>query len=57
MSELSEFVAAAAALLLSVIAIVVSLRTNQIAHRAHELNLRNKADAERVLLFEKKRTL
>jgi hypothetical protein len=57
MSDVAEFVAATSAILISLIAIVVSLRANHIAHRAHQLNLRNKEDAERILLFEKKRAL
>lgn len=57
MSTLLEFVSANAALLVSVVALIVSLRASYTAHQVYKLNLRNKADAERTLLFEKKREL
>jgi hypothetical protein len=57
MSELLKFLFENAALLTALLALVISLRANYTAHQAHRLNLRNKADADRVLLFEKKREL
>lgn len=57
MNDVLEFLANNAALLVSVIALVISLRANFTAHQAHKLDLKNKADADRVLLFEKKREL
>lgn len=57
MSTFLEFVSSNAALLVSVIALVVSLRATYTAHQVHKLYLKNKADAERILLFEKKRDL
>ncbi|MCL4469665.1 MAG: hypothetical protein ACYC05_11400 [Sulfuricella sp.] len=55
MYPLLEFLSANAALLVAVVALVISLRANYTAHQAHRLNLRSKADSDRVLLFEKKR--
>lgn len=50
-----EFLSANAALLVAMVALVISLRANDTAHQAHRLNLQNKADSNRILLFEKKR--
>jgi hypothetical protein len=52
-----EYLAANAAILVALTALGISLRANYTAHLAHKLNLQNKADNERVLLFEKKREL
>lgn len=57
METLADFASSNAALLVAAIALVISLRSNHIAHKAHQLNMRSKADADRVLLFEKKREL
>ena len=57
MSTLFEFISSNAALLASLIALAISLRASYTAHRAYKLNVRNKTDADRVLLFEKKREL
>lgn len=57
MSALFEFLSSNAALLAALLALVISLCANHTAHQAHKLNLENKADAERILLFEKKREL
>jgi hypothetical protein len=55
MDALTDLVSSNAALFVSVVALLISLRANFTAHKAHELNVRNKADADRVLLAEKKR--
>jgi hypothetical protein len=52
-----EFLGSNAALLTAILALLVSLRATYIAHQAHNLNLKNKADARRLLLSEKKREL
>ncbi len=57
MSELLQFIAENAALFAALLALAISLRANHTAHQAHRLNLQNKQDADRVLLFEKKREL
>lgn len=57
MSELSVFLSSNAALLAALLALVISLRANFIAHQAHKLNLRNRADTQRIQFFEKKREL
>lgn len=57
MPEVSQFLASNAALLMALLALVISLRSNFIANQSHELNLKAKIDADRVLLFEKKREL
>ena len=57
MNVLFEFLSSNAANLIALIALVFSLRANYTAHHAHKLNLQNKADAERLLLYEKKREL
>ena len=57
MSTLTEFLQTNAAILVSVIAPLISLRANYTAHLTHKLSLRSKADAEKILLYEKKRAL
>lgn len=57
MNSILNFVLANSALLTALLALAISLRANYTSHQAHKLNLRNKADAERILLFEKKREL
>lgn len=57
MNAMPEFLSSNSALLVAVLALAISLRANYTAHQAHKFNLRNKADADRVLLFEKKREL
>ena len=57
MSELVEFLSANAATLVALVALVISLRANYTAHQAHALNVKNKADADRLLIFAKKREL
>ena len=57
MNAILEFLSANAAFLIAVVALFISLRANYTAHLAHKLNLKNKAEADRVLLFEKKREL
>lgn len=57
MSYLFQFIAENAALLVAILALVISLRANYTAHLAHRLNIQKKQDADRVLLFEKKREL
>ena len=55
MDQLLEFLSANAALLAAAVALFISLRANYTAQEAHKLNVKNKADADRVLLYEKKR--
>jgi hypothetical protein len=55
MNALLEFSSVNASVLLALIALLISLRANYTAHQAHKLNLRSKADAERLLFYEKKR--
>jgi hypothetical protein len=57
MNALTEFLSTNAALLVSAIALIISLRANYTAHQSHRLNVKSKGDADRVLLFEKKREL
>ncbi|MBU0655852.1 MAG: hypothetical protein KJ914_12100 [Gammaproteobacteria bacterium] len=57
MNVLFEFLSSNAAILAALIALVISLRANYTAHQSHKLNLQNKADAERLILYEKKREL
>ena len=57
MNDLREFLANHSALLVAIVALFISLRANYIAQQAHKLNLRSKLDADRILLFEKKREL
>ena len=57
MDSLIEFLGSNAALLIAIVAILISLRANFTAHRAHELNVRNKVDTDRILLNEKRREL
>jgi hypothetical protein len=54
---LAEFVSSNGALLVAVLALLISLRANHVSKQAHELNVRSKADADRVRLSEKKREL
>ena len=55
MDLLLEFLSSNAVLLVAAVALFISLRANRTAQEAHKLNLKNKADADRVLLSEKKR--
>lgn len=55
MNQLIELLATNAALLVAAVALLISLRANYTAQMAHKLNVKNKADADRILLFEKKR--
>jgi hypothetical protein len=57
MDAIAEFIGSNAALLVAAVALAISLRSNHIAHRAHQLNVRSKTDTDRVRLFEKKREL
>ena len=57
MSTLTEFLQTNAALMVSVLALLISLRANYTAHLTHKLSLKSKADAEKILLYEKKRAL
>ena len=57
MDSLVEFLSSNAALLAALLALAVSLRANYTAHQAHKLNVRRKVDADRLLLFERKREL
>ncbi|MBX3665744.1 MAG: hypothetical protein KF834_08650 [Burkholderiales bacterium] len=57
MSAIFEFVSSNAALLAALVALVVSLRASHTAHQAYKFNVKNKSDAERIVLFEKKREL
>lgn len=57
MDAILEFLAINAALLVAVVALLISLRANYTAYQAHQLNIKNKADTDRVLLFEKNREL
>ena len=57
MNATLEFLSTNTALLISVIALIISLRASHTALQAHKLNLKSKADLDRVLLFEKKREL
>jgi len=57
MNAMLEFLSSNSAILIAILALVISLRANYTAHQAHKFNLRSKADADRALLFEKKREL
>lgn len=57
MSAVFEFLSSHAATLIALLALVISLRANHTAQEAHALNVKNKADSERLLIFEKKREL
>lgn len=57
MNAIFEFLATNAAFLISVVALLISLRANYTAHRVYQLNVKSKVDADRLLLFEKKREL
>lgn len=57
MDWLVDFISTNAALLVAAVALIISLRSNYIAHQAHQLNVRNKTDSDRVRFFEKKREL
>lgn len=57
MSDVAEFLSSNAATLVALLALVISLRANYTAHTAHALNVQTKVDAERLLIFEKKREL
>lgn len=55
MNQFTEFLSTNAALLVAAIALFISLRANFLAQMAHKLNVKSRADADRILLFEKKR--
>lgn len=57
MDSLVEFIGSNAAMLAALLALAISLRANYTAHQTHKLNVRSKADADRLLLFERKREL
>lgn len=50
-----DFISVNAAVLVSIVALVVSLRASYTSHRAYVLNLKNKHDADRIKIYEKKR--
>ena len=57
MSHFAEFMGKNAALLVALLALIASLRAGYVAHRAFQLNVRNREDADRVRVFQKKREL
>jgi hypothetical protein len=57
MNTIAEFLQSNSALLVAVLALLISLRANYTAHSAYKLNLKSKADSDKILLFEKKRAL
>lgn len=57
MTEIISFLTTNATLLVAMLALVVSLYAARYARRAYDLNARNKLDADRVLLFDRKREL
>jgi hypothetical protein len=54
MMAIVDFLNANAALLFSVVALVISLRANFTAQQTHRLNVKTKADSDRILVFEKR---
>lgn len=57
MSALFEFLSSNAAVLLSILALLMSLQANRTARAAHMLNLQNRAKSESLLFNEKRREL
>lgn len=57
MQEFTNFLSTNAALTVSILALVVSLASSRYARNAYQLNLRNKTDSDRVLLFDRKREI
>jgi hypothetical protein len=57
MNAVLGFLSSNSAFLVAVLALAISLRANYTAHQAHKFNLKSKADADRVLLLQKKREL
>ncbi len=57
MSEISDFISMNASLLVSILALVISLVTNAISRKAGKLSQAAKEESDRILLFEKKREM